>query len=190
MAQIILEGVLSKASKKNWSLNVSSVLEAFQAIAANDKKFARHLVDLGKTFTHFAILVNGKFMDPSKLGFRVLEKNSVVRIVPVLQGGWFVALTIAGIVLTVLSIVLSYLLSPRLPKDVNTSSFSFGSIQNVEKRNTPVPIGYGKLRVGSNVVSNKLITIEDQLIDYGQNVTINSSTSINYITVDPSFPMP
>lgn len=190
MAQIVLEGILGKATKKNWKLNVSSVLEAFQAISANDRKFTRHLCDMGKMFTHFAVLVNGKFMHPSKLGFKILDKNSVVRIVPVLQGGWAVALLVTGIVLTILSIVLSYLLSPRLPKDVNTSSFSFGSIVNVEKRNTPVPIGYGKLRVGSNVIANKITTIEDQLTDYGQNTTINASTSIQYITVDPPFPIP
>ena len=57
----------------------------------------------------------------------------------------------------ILSIVLSIILSPKVPKDVKTNSSIMGSINNVLNRNAPVPLGYGRLRVGSLVISNDIL---------------------------------
>jgi hypothetical protein len=59
----------------------------------------------------------------------------------------------------ILSIVLSIILSPKVPKDVKTNSSILGGINNVLNRNAPVPLGYGRLRVGSLVISNDIIII-------------------------------
>jgi len=63
---------------------------------------------------------------------------------------------IIGLTLIALSIVLSIVLSPKQPKDVKTNSTIIGGIRNVLNRNIAVPIGYGRLRIGSAVISNDI----------------------------------
>ena len=57
----------------------------------------------------------------------------------------------------ILSIVLSIILSPKVPKDVKTNSSILGGINNVLNRNAPVPLGYGRLKIGSLVISNDIL---------------------------------
>jgi hypothetical protein len=52
--------------------------------------------------------------------------------------------------------VLAVVLSPKQPKDVKTNSTIIGGIRNVLNRNIAVPIGYGRLRIGSAVISNDI----------------------------------
>ena len=53
-----------------------------------------------------------------------------------------------------ISFLISKLLTPKDPKQIKTSSYILGSKANVAARNTPIPLGYGKLRIGSYVVSS------------------------------------
>ena len=53
-----------------------------------------------------------------------------------------------------ISFLISKLLTPKDPKQVKTSSYILGAKGNVAARNTPIPLGYGKLRIGSYVVSS------------------------------------
>ena len=53
-----------------------------------------------------------------------------------------------------ISFLVNKLLSPKDPKQVKTSSYIFSSKDNVTNRNTPVPVSYGRLRIGSHVISS------------------------------------
>jgi len=157
MIKITLRGILEKEFGKNWKLNVRSILEIFQALEANTLKFSKCFRNIDKFFTHFMVFVNGKLLSPHLIRSKLLKTNDSVEIVPILQGGGpEIILLIVSIVLTVVSIVLSFLLSPKAPKDVKTSSTILGSIRNVLSRNIVVPIGYGRMRVGSAVISNNI----------------------------------
>jgi predicted phage tail protein len=175
MVNVRLEGVLSKDFKSFWELRVLSVFEIFEAIAANNPDFVEHLINLNSFFTHFAVIVDGKIIPYYHIKSKILKKNSKVRIVPILQGAW--TTIIIGVLLIVLSIVLMSILSPKSPKDIKTNSFALGSIQNVEKRNVPIPIGYGRLRVGSlvisNLISSKNISVDAEQTDDTIRQTIN-----------------
>jgi predicted phage tail protein len=48
-------------------------------------------------------------------------------------------------------------MTPKSPVDVKTNSRLFSNYENVTARNVPVPLGYGRVKVGSIVVSNNLI---------------------------------
>lgn len=51
------------------------------------------------------------------------------------------------------------LFSPPVPRDVNSTenpSYSFNGVVNTVKQGNPVPVGYGRLRVGSQVISGGL----------------------------------
>ena len=88
------------------------------------------------------------------------------------------ATTIAGkigvfivntIIMSVISFGISFLvnklLSPKDPKQVKTSSFIFSSKDNVTNRNTPVPVSYGRLRIGSHVISSLTLNFDLALRD-------------------------
>ena len=61
---------------------------------------------------------------------------------------------------------MSIVLSPKAPKDVKTNSTILGGIRNVLNRNIAVPIGYGRMRLGSAVISNDIQVLP---IDQGAN---------------------
>ena len=170
MISITLEGYLGKKLGKSWNLNVRSVVEIFEAIEANTNKITRFHRDLQKFVTHFVVYINGKLMPAHLLNSKILNSGDVLRVVPVIQGG-FIWLII-GIVLIVLSMVLAVVLSPKAPKDVKTNSTILGGIRNVTNRNIPVPIGYGRLRIGSAVISNDIL-----ISNIPSNSTMQSSSS-------------
>jgi len=157
MIDITLHGILGKKLGKNWQLDVDSVFEIFEAVEANNQKINKYFSDFKKFVSHFVVYIDGKIMPSHLLKSKILENGSKVEIVPVIQGGG-IELIIIGILLIVLSIVLAVVLSPKAPKDVKTNSSILGGIRNVLNRNIPVPIGYGRLRIGSAVISN-LISI-------------------------------
>lgn len=157
MIDITLHGILGKKLGKNWQLDVDSVFEIFEAVEANNQKINKYFSDFKKFVSHFVVYIDGKMMPAHLLKSKILENGNRVEILPVIQGGG-VTLVVIGILLIILSIVLAVVLSPKAPKDVKTNSSILGGIRNVLNRNIPVPIGYGRLRIGSAVISN-LISI-------------------------------
>lgn len=156
MVNITLQGILGKKFGKFWELEVETVMEIFEAIEVNTSKVSDCFKDVQKFCTHFIVLVDGEVLPPYLINSKVLEGKKNIEILPVIQGGGFFAMFLIGIALTVLSMVITKMMSPKKPKDVKTSSSVLGSIRNVTSRNHPVPIGYGRLRVGSFVVANNL----------------------------------
>jgi predicted phage tail protein len=155
MIDITLKGILGKKFGQDWKLEVSSVLEIFEAIEANNSTVSKYFMTIEKIITHFIVFINGKAMPSYLINSKILKNGDDVKIVPILQGGG-IELLIIGIILMVASFVLMKVLSPKSPKDVKTGSTVLGSIRNVLSRNIVVPLGYGRLRIGSAVVSNDI----------------------------------
>lgn len=156
MIDITLEGVLGKTLGRSWSLNVCSVLEIFEAIEANTNKITKFYKNLEKTMTHFIVYIDDKIMPPHLLNSKILSPYSKVKILPIVQGSEPTTMVIIGLTLIALSMILAVVLSPKQPKDVKTNSTIIGGVKNVLNRNIPVPIGYGRLRIGSAVISNSI----------------------------------
>ena len=166
MTDITLRGILGKKFGEKWKLNVSTVCEIFEAIEANTSKVSSCFKDVTKFSTHFFVLIDGKVMPYYLINSKILTGKNKVEIVPIVQGGGPMAVIfVIGLLLTVLSIVLTKMLSPKAPRDVKTSSTILGKIRNVTEQNVVVPICYGRLRVGSVVVSNYLTT-KQSLVSY------------------------
>ena len=64
MVNIKLNGIFENFIDTEWNLNVSSVLEAFEAIEANSNKLISTLGVLNEYITHFIIYVDGEIMPP------------------------------------------------------------------------------------------------------------------------------
>lgn len=156
MLDIQLEGLLGQKFGGQHKLAVESVFEVFEALEANGDLISRHFADLTKLVSHFIVYIDDKAMPAHLLRSKnLLRGKKSIRITPILQGGG-VALVIAGLVMIALSVVLSIVLSPKAPKDVKTNSSILGGVRNVTNRNIVVPLGYGRLRVGSAVISNDI----------------------------------
>jgi len=52
-----------------------------------------------------------------------------------------------------ISILITKLMDPGDPDIVNTSSFAFGGADNVASQGQVVPVGYGRVRTGSKIIS-------------------------------------
>lgn len=161
MVNVKLHGIFENFVKTDWLLNVKTVGEAFEAIEANSNKLIDALGTIQEYLSHFIIYVDDKIMSPEYLNSPILKKNSVVEVVPLILGSEPVSLLTMIIVMIIamgIQMLITRLLSPKAPKDIKNNSRMFSSYENVTKRNVAIPIGYGRLKIGSVLVSNDLIT--------------------------------
>ncbi len=172
MTNISIEGHLAKVVGPKWELHVRNFVELFNAIEANTHKLRAYLN--GRTGHYWAIFVNGEKVDPDSFLFQnIKDKN--VKIIPLLAGGGPIATAIvtamgvkgtAAIILEFvisaiismaisfgLSMLMAKLMKPDDPQAANTTSFIFGSPENVASQGNVVPVGYGRIKAGGNVIS-------------------------------------
>lgn len=175
MIAVDLKGVLGKKFGEKWELEVDSVYEIFEAIQANKRNSAKIFADAAKLASHFIVFVNGKILASYSVFSKILKPNDFVQIVPIVQGGSPLVLFVIGMILQVVSMILLKALSPKKPKDVKTSSTILTGTRNVSSRNVVVPIGYGRMRVGSVVISN------DSIVKSLRLETDSNSTALGYL---------
>jgi|6_EtaG_2_1085325.scaffolds.fasta_scaffold02937_2 predicted phage tail protein len=172
MTNISIEGHLAKVVGPKWELRVRNFVELFNAIEANTHKLRAYLN--GRTGHYWAIFVNGEKVDPDSFLFQnIKDKN--VKIIPLLAGGGPIVTAIvtamgvegtAAIILEFvisaiismaisfgLSMLMAKLMKPDDPQAANTTSFIFGSPENVASQGNVVPVGYGRIKAGGNVIS-------------------------------------
>ena len=176
MKQVILHGLLKKIACPSFKANVDSFDELISCISANFDNFAAKIHSLKTKFDGLLIVVDGCVVDNGTILNQKIRNARIIELVPVLSLAAFAsstilftsitATTIAGkigiflvnvIIMSVISFGISFLvnklLSPKDPKQVKTSSYIFSSKENTANRNTPIPVSYGRLRIGSHVIS-------------------------------------
>lgn len=83
-----------------------------------------------------------------------------------------------------ISFLINKLLTPKNPKQVQTSSYIFSSKENAANRNTPVPVNYGRLRIGTHVISSLAINFDLSYVLNNQNISSlpSSTTTVGLIS--------
>ena len=174
MTELSIEGKLGQVLGSTWKLHVSNFVELFSALEANTQKLRNYLRSHKKEY--WAIFVDGERVDSDGFLFDNI-KDKKIKIIPILAGA---AGTIAAaivlemgitstlgalvmeFVLTViistaisfgLSLLIAKLMKTDDPEAVNTTSFLFGAPENVAEQGQVVPVGYGRIRTGSKVIS-------------------------------------
>jgi predicted phage tail protein len=181
MTQVILHGILAKEFRKSFSLAVKRPKEVFDAISCAHSNFRNRIVELSNQGVHFILLVDGKKMTSMEELSTILN-NQKIDIVPLICGHGIAAiipLVVKGIAAVgafaaqnalLTSLVVSaammgvqMMLSPKpkmeRPESVVNGakqSFLFSSKANVAEQGIPVPVGYGRLRVGSAVIQSTI----------------------------------
>ena len=162
MVNIKLHGIFESYVKTEWHLNVKTVFEAFEAIEANSGKLLEALGNFQEYLTHFIIYVDDKPVSHEYFNSPILKKDSKIEVVPLIVSsvmGWddlLIALLLIAIS-TGIQILVTSLMTPKAPKDIKNNSRLFSGYENVTKRNVSIPIGYGRLKIGSIVIANDVV---------------------------------
>lgn len=188
MKNIILLGELGAKFGRTHRYDVKNTSEAIRALSANFKDFKKHLLEQDKKNVGYHVFIGGKGVVDEKECFLPISKKDEIKIVPVIQGAESgVFKVIAGVVLIAIGAVLSetgigaslipigvglvlggvvQLLTPlpKIPRpqdrQEDKAGYQFNGPVNTTVQGFPVPVGYGRLIVGSAIISAG-ITIED-----------------------------
>jgi len=187
MTEVHIEGRLGKIVGSYHRLSCSNLREVLAAIECNTGKLRKYLQFNKKRY--FSIFVDGKHVDGSFLGETKVAGKKIV-ILPIIMGaiGFTIAFKIGltttvagatkltavgmivGSVITAavsfgISMIISKMLAPDDPEIINTTSFVFSKAENVAAQGQPVPVGYGRLRVGGSVISVNIFNVDKEKFD-------------------------
>jgi predicted phage tail protein len=173
MTTINLHGALAKEFGSSFKMKIRKATEVFKAIDANKNNFINRVINLSREGVHYAVIVNGKDVKTC-LELEMNNSPETIDIVPAVcgaggKGGALIlgVLGVAamlfgqfslGVALIGLAIMIALQPKPDTPKPQTyftsgmKESFLFASKANLAQQGSPVPIGYGRLRIGSNVI--------------------------------------
>ena len=193
MTKINLHGILKHEFGEVISLNISRPKEAIDAIDSIKKNFRLRIVELAKENIHFNIIADGKNLkDYNQL--QIKKNFKQIDIVPIIAGGAFWVPFLISLAVSVVSVAVSYAMQPKpetiksqaAERSVSSTSDSFlmSSETNLAQQGVPVPVGYGRLRVGGNVILAsmksypKIQNASDYLAPYKENIQLTTNSVV------------
>lgn len=184
MTKISIHGILAKEFSSSMNFKIRKTKEVIDAICVNHSEFRNRIVELSKEGIHYAIIANGRLISSLSDAERKIAPETI-DLVPVIAGQGAVALAVGGAILygagayigngfvayalmfvgsAMLSIGLQMMLAPKPEAPERTSSTISGegrslmlsSKGNIAQQGSPVPIGYGRLRIGSSIIQSSV----------------------------------
>ena len=171
MTNVRLHGVLAKEYGQNFCLDVGRSKNVLHAIDANRNNFIARVIQLQKEGCIYEVIINKERLGDQQ-GLRNLDPPKTIDLVPAITGSgpvgaaisWLVGGTLlANLTLAVAFSVISYALTP--PPEVeqvegtaqaSKQSQIFNGPLNVASQGAPLPLGYGRLIVGSQVIQSSI----------------------------------
>lgn len=172
MTIINLHGILAKEFGSSFCMTLRKAKEVIDAISVNKKNFRHRITELTKQGIHYSIIVDGESI--KKVNELDLYKNpKEIDLVPAIMGAGKVVGAILFVVGAVLTAVgfgqigiplmiagIQMMMAPKPPKpepveayiSAAKESLLFASKANITQQGIPVPVGYGRLRIGSAVI--------------------------------------
>jgi predicted phage tail protein len=183
MTNISIEGHLAEVVGSSWTLKVRNFRELFNAIEANTNKLRDYFNAHRKQY--WAIFVDDERVDADSFMFQNIE-NKQVKIIPLLAGAAasmaaaiVAAIGVQGTAALILEFVISAIISMAIsfglsmlmaklmktddPEAANTTSYVFSSPENVSQQGQVVPVGYGRAKVGSTIISVSSTNVDRQI---------------------------
>jgi predicted phage tail protein len=176
-----LEGSLAKKlGESKLELKVRSVKECLSAMGANFKDFEELLLECS---SKYLILIDGVISNSMTALYKKVNKS--IHFIPMLEGAFVIipavtaiklALGVSWLTATLVYVAIQALivygtmalmahLADGPGKGTSTSSNLFPGTDNVVSQGGVVPIGYGRRRVGSRVVSTSLSAIDKNIFE-------------------------
>jgi len=204
MIQLHLHGILGHKYGKLHKFAVQSPKGIIDAMEANFPQFRKDLKDLALQNVHYTFVCDDKWLKGNSL-LEGKVKNSKVDMVPSVLGSGPIAgtsitwLMVISLVISIGSAVYSFVQAgkmefPKIPGATGTStalnrSIAFSNRENIVEQGSPVPLVYGRIKVGSLVIQTTVksfplsLTLTDEFINSStkkannQNAIIDSSDS-------------
>ena len=160
MTSVKLHGILAREYGDSFMLNIGSPRNVLQAIDCNRAGFIRRIISLQKEGCAYDIIINKQriIVGEEMEGF-LLPKT--IDLVPVVAGsGPAVAWIVTKVFWAGVFAGISYALTPK-PDEIdaleveatpNKQSLIFSNTANIASQGAPVPVGYGRLKVGTQVI--------------------------------------
>jgi predicted phage tail protein len=183
MTTVYLHGLLGKEFGRKFKFSLGRPRDCILAIDANKKGFANRLLNLSKKGAHYSVVIDGRASSNISLETRAKELHIVpyvagaagaiaiagAVIAVVGYSGIVTSAFWAGALIAVGTAAVSYGISNLMQKDQKVDvgsasaasnafnkSFLFSSGENVTEQGNPVPIGYGRLKIGSSVIQSTI----------------------------------
>ena len=171
MKKIILHGLLKKMFCDSFVVKANSIKDIFKCMASNAIDYSFKMNSLLKQQYGLALVIDGVFYHDMEIDLDFYIKSASVIEIFICSGfnflvfpavvGYLVKLTLLSVlkfilfvaVMVGISYLITYLMKPGDPKQIKTSSFIFTGRDNVAARNTPIQLGYGRLKVGTSVIN-------------------------------------
>ena len=167
MTTIRLHGILAQKYGKVFKMHLDKPRDVVRAIDANKDGFRKTVVDLQKQGFSYELLVNRKRLN--KDSFLNQKNPKEIDFVPFIVGSGTELLV--ALVLSMGAALIQYaLMDPgtidggesTVGSDQGSLTFS-GSQINLTAQGSPLPIGYGRLKVGSSVIQSSIKSVPQTL---------------------------
>jgi predicted phage tail protein len=180
MTEIHLHGILGKKYGRLHRFAIKEPKDVVRALGANYENFSKDLKDLLKKNIVYTIVADNQWVQGDSFFKR--DRIKKIDFVPAIIGStptmWIVAISL---VISIASAVYSYVQAgkqqyPQIPgaegiSSVNSKSLSFSNRENITEQGNPVPLVYGRLKVGSFVVQSSIksfpltLTLTDEFLN-------------------------
>lgn len=177
MTEIHLHGILGKKYGRLHRFAIKEPRDVVRALEANYENFSKDLKDLLKKKIVYSIVADNQWVQGSS--FTEIKKIKKIDFVPTIIGS--TPVQIIMLVIAVASAVYSYVQAgkqqyPQIPGAEGTSaassrSLSFSNRENITEQGNPVPLVYGRLKVGSFVIQSTVksfpltLTLTDEFLN-------------------------
>jgi predicted phage tail protein len=191
MTNIYIKGLLGKIFGNFFRFKVNDFISAIKAIEANKVGFLNKMVNLSKEGYNYEFIIDGCKVDSMDF---LIEKKTIknIYIVPIINGSGpiIVQAIIMAVVQAVIQLTLTLIMAaiaksatPPLPPvralatggsvgaaRAVSKSYIFSNYQNKANQGSPIVVGYGKMRIGSQIISM-------QVANYPSNLTFFQKVS-------------
>ena len=159
MKKVFLHGELGARFGKEWELDVDSPFEAISALFANRQEIEIYLNKKQKEGIFYGVkkATGGDFLSQEE---GVLSTQKDIHVFPVPQGSAAFAVQLVMMAASMAaSMYVSKKIAEAMERDdetlvTQTQSFIFEGGKNRTQQGSAIPVGYGRMLVGSNVISS------------------------------------
>lgn len=159
MKKVYLHGELGSRFGEIWDLDVSSPLEAISALCANNFKIREYIQKAHQEGISYGVKKScGEVLNHQ--GEFEMSTDSDFHIFPIAQGSQAFAINlIVTAITTAASMYVQKQMSKAMERDdsvlqAQTQSFIYTGRQNRFEQGSTVPLGYGRMNVGTNIISS------------------------------------
>lgn len=162
--KIILHGKLAKKFGTSFEFcNIHNLKNVVSAINTVNPEFKSYLVKQSQEGINYEVVVDGKTVQNVN-NFTDIKPESKIQFVPCILGSDPVTI-IVSLVVNLIMAGIQYLMFPsealdekRIEASIKGESYMFSSPDNLARQGQTLPLGYGRLRVGSQIISSHVLS--------------------------------